>query len=68
VKVVTRVEVTLEAVVVDAAKVVRAVAAVDAVKEAVPAAQAVVQVDRAAASVNISAKRKFVSSVSRRWI
>jgi hypothetical protein len=58
---------TPEAAVVDAEKVVQAVVAVDAVKAAVPADRAEVQVDRAAASANISAKRKFASSASRRW-
>ena len=71
-KVVTRVVVTpavdtREAAVVVAAKVARVVVAVDAVKEAALVDRAVAQGDLAAASVSISAKRKFASSASRRW-
>jgi hypothetical protein len=51
---------------VDAAKVALVAVVVDGVK-AGPADRAVVQVDRAAASASISARRKSVSSVSRRW-
>jgi hypothetical protein len=46
----------------------RVVAAVDAVKVADPEDRAVVPVDLAAASGNFSARKKSVSSVSRRWI
>jgi hypothetical protein len=51
---------------VDAAKVgqVEAVAGVEKVD---PVDRAVVPADRAAASANISARRKFASFVSRRW-
>jgi hypothetical protein len=51
---------------VDAVKVVRAEAVVDAAKVG-PVGRAVVPADRAAASASISAKRKFASFVSRRW-
>jgi hypothetical protein len=57
----------IPAAVVDVAKGAQVVGAVDAVKEAVPADQAVVRVDHAAASASISAKRKSASSVSRKW-
>ena len=49
-----------------AVKVVPEVVAAGAVK-AVPGDRAVVQVARAAASANISVKRKSASSVSRKW-
>jgi hypothetical protein len=51
---------------VDAAKAARAEAVVDAVKED-PVGRVAVQVDRAAASASISARRRFASFVSRRW-
>lgn len=56
------------AAVADVARAVQAVAAVDAVKVADPEDRAVVPVDLAAASGNFSARKKSVSSVSRRWI
>jgi hypothetical protein len=56
------------AAVADVARAVQEGAAVDAVKVADPADRAVVLVDLAAASGNFSARKKSVSSVSRRWI
>ncbi len=56
------------AAVADVARAVQVVAAVDAVKVADPEDRAVVPVDLAAASGNFSARKKSVSSVSRRWI
>jgi hypothetical protein len=52
---------------VDVAKAVPVEAVADAVKVAVPAVRAAVQVDLAAASGNFSAKRKSASFVSRKW-
>jgi hypothetical protein len=43
------------------------VVAADAVKVAVPEVLAAAQAARAAASVSISAKRKFASSARKRW-
>jgi hypothetical protein len=56
------------AAVADVARAVQVGAAVDAVKVADPEDRAVVLVDLAAASGNFSARKKSVSSVSRRWI
>jgi hypothetical protein len=56
------------AAVADVARAVQVGAAVDAVKVADPEDRAVVPVDLAAASGNFSARKKSVSSVSRRWI
>ncbi len=56
------------AAVADVARAVQVVAAVDAVKVADPEDRAVAPVDLAAASGNFSARKKSVSSVSRRWI
>jgi hypothetical protein len=55
------------AVAADVAKVVPAAVVADAVK-AVPVVQAAVPAALAAASANFSVKRKFASSVSKRWI
>jgi hypothetical protein len=55
------------AAVADVARAVQ-VAAVDAVKVADPEDRAAVPADLAAASGNFSARKKSVSSVSRRWI
>jgi hypothetical protein len=67
-RVVAGMAVTVDIAVADVARAVRAAAAVDAVKVADPEDRAVVQVDLAAASGNFSARKKSVSSVSRRWI
>ena len=56
------------AAVADVARAVQVGAAVDAVKVADPEDRAVVPVDLAAANGNFSARKKSVSSVSRRWI
>jgi hypothetical protein len=56
------------AAVADVARAVQVGAAVDAVKAADPEDRAVVPVDLVAASGNFSARKKSVSSVSRRWI
>ncbi|SRR6266478_7008077 len=56
------------AAVADVARAVQVVAAVGAVKVADPEVRAVAPVDLAAASGNFSARKKSVSSVSRRWI
>jgi hypothetical protein len=56
------------AAVVDAAKAAQAGAAVDGVKAVDRAAQAAVPVDLVAANGNFSARKKFASSVSKRWI
>ena len=55
------------AVAADVAKVVPVAVVADAVK-AVPVVQAAVPAALAAASANFSVKRKFASSVSKRWI
>jgi hypothetical protein len=68
-RVVAGMEVTVDiAAAADVARAVQVGAAVDAVKVADPEDRAVVLVDLAAASGNFSARKKSVSSVSRRWI